>query len=68
VDLTGDDVQDILSLLDGLPFGELHLQTARFSLTLRRAADGGVDAGDADPVRADDRPGGYHSGGRGWWG
>ena len=41
MDLTGDDVQDILSLLDGLPFGELHLQTARFSLTLRRAADGG---------------------------
>lgn len=41
MDLTGDDVQDILSLLDGLPFGELHLQTARFSLTLRRTADGG---------------------------
>jgi acetyl-CoA carboxylase biotin carboxyl carrier protein len=40
VDLTGDDVQDILSLLDGLPFGEMHLQTARFSLTLRRTADG----------------------------
>jgi acetyl-CoA carboxylase biotin carboxyl carrier protein len=40
VDLTGDDVQDILSLLDGLPFGELHLQTARFSLTLRRRPDG----------------------------
>src|SRR5262249_61014007 len=40
VDLTGDDVQDILSLLDGLPFGELRLQTARFSLTLRRTADG----------------------------
>ena len=41
MDLTGDDVQDILSLLDGLPFGELRLQTARFSLTLRRTADGG---------------------------
>ncbi|HEV2243121.1 MAG TPA: biotin/lipoyl-containing protein [Streptosporangiaceae bacterium] len=41
MDLTGDDVQDILRLLDGLPFGELHLQTARFSLTLRRTADGG---------------------------
>jgi acetyl-CoA carboxylase biotin carboxyl carrier protein len=40
VDLTGDDVQDILSLLDGLPFGEMHLQTARFSLTLRRTGDG----------------------------
>jgi acetyl-CoA carboxylase biotin carboxyl carrier protein len=40
VDLTGDDVQDILSLLDDLPYGELHLQTARFSLRLRRAPDG----------------------------
>jgi acetyl-CoA carboxylase biotin carboxyl carrier protein len=40
VDLTSDDVQDILQLLDGLPFGEMHLQTARFSLWLRRTADG----------------------------
>ena len=40
MDLTSEDVQDILRLLDGLPFGELHLQTARFSLHLRRAADG----------------------------
>jgi acetyl-CoA carboxylase biotin carboxyl carrier protein len=40
VDLTSDDVQDILQLLDGLPFGELHLQTTRFSLWLRRTADG----------------------------
>ncbi len=40
MDLTSDDVQDILNLLDSLPFGEMHLRTARFSLTLRRAADG----------------------------
>jgi acetyl-CoA carboxylase biotin carboxyl carrier protein len=40
VDLTGDDVQDILQLLDSLPFGEMHLRTARFSLWLRRDADG----------------------------
>ncbi len=40
MDLTSDDVQDILQLLDGLPFGEMHLQTARFSLWLRRGADG----------------------------
>jgi acetyl-CoA carboxylase biotin carboxyl carrier protein len=40
VDLTGDDVQDILQLLDGLPFGEMHLRTTSFSLWLRRAADG----------------------------
>ena len=40
MDLTSDDVQEILQLLDGLPFGEMHLQTTRFSLWLRRAADG----------------------------
>jgi acetyl-CoA carboxylase biotin carboxyl carrier protein len=40
VDLTSDDVRDILALLDDLPFGEMHLKTARFSLVLRRAADG----------------------------
>lgn len=40
MDLTSDDVRDILQLLDGLPFGEMRLQTARFSLTLRRTADG----------------------------
>jgi acetyl-CoA carboxylase biotin carboxyl carrier protein len=40
VDLTSDDVQDILQLLDGLPFGEMHLRTASFSLWLRRTADG----------------------------
>jgi len=40
VDLTSDDVQDILRLLDGLPFGEMHLQTTRFSLWLRRTGDG----------------------------
>jgi acetyl-CoA carboxylase biotin carboxyl carrier protein len=40
VDLTSDDVQDILLLLDGLPFGELHLQTTRFTLSLRRTANG----------------------------
>ena len=40
MDLTSDDVQDILQLLDGLPFGEMHLRTARFSLWLRRGADG----------------------------
>jgi acetyl-CoA carboxylase biotin carboxyl carrier protein len=40
MDLTSDDVRDILQLLDGLPFGEMHLQTARFSLWLRRTEDG----------------------------
>jgi acetyl-CoA carboxylase biotin carboxyl carrier protein len=41
VDLTGDDVQDILRLLDGLPFGDLSLETARFRLALRRTGNGG---------------------------
>ncbi len=40
MDLTSEDVQDILQLLDGLPFGEMHLRTASFSLWLRRTADG----------------------------
>jgi acetyl-CoA carboxylase biotin carboxyl carrier protein len=40
VELSREDVQDILRLLDGLPFGELHLQTTRFSLWLRRTANG----------------------------
>ncbi|HSZ48517.1 MAG TPA: biotin/lipoyl-containing protein [Streptosporangiaceae bacterium] len=41
MDLTNADVQDILHLLDGLPFSELSLETARFRLSLRRGADGG---------------------------
>ena len=44
VDLTNDDVQDILRLIDGLPFGELHLETARFKLSLRRTGSGESDA------------------------
>jgi acetyl-CoA carboxylase biotin carboxyl carrier protein len=56
VELTSADVRDILTLLDGLPYGELELETARFRLSLRRAADGGwtqqaeVLAGAAAPV------------------
>jgi acetyl-CoA carboxylase biotin carboxyl carrier protein len=41
VDLTNEDVADILALLDSLPYDELDLRTPRFRLTLRRAADGG---------------------------
>jgi acetyl-CoA carboxylase biotin carboxyl carrier protein len=40
VDLSSDDVEDILQLLDSLPFAELHLQTTRFRLSLRRTANG----------------------------
>jgi acetyl-CoA carboxylase biotin carboxyl carrier protein len=41
VNLSNDDVQDILSLLDSLPYSELTLETSQFTLQLRRCADGG---------------------------
>lgn len=41
MNLTRDDVVELLALLDGLPFDELDLQTPAFRLVLRRdAADG----------------------------
>ena len=40
MDLTNEDVADVLALLDSLPYDELDLQTARFRLILRRTADG----------------------------
>jgi acetyl-CoA carboxylase biotin carboxyl carrier protein len=40
MDLTNEDVADILALLDSLPYDEFDLQTPRFRLTLRRAPDG----------------------------
>jgi len=41
VDLTNDDVADILALLDSLPYDSLDLRTDKFRLTLRRAPGGG---------------------------
>src|SRR5579864_3543524 len=41
MDLTNDDVADILALLDSLPYDSLDLETPRFRLTLRRAPGGG---------------------------
>jgi acetyl-CoA carboxylase biotin carboxyl carrier protein len=41
VELTNEDVADILALLDSLPYDELDLSTSRFRLTLRRGAGGG---------------------------
>jgi acetyl-CoA carboxylase biotin carboxyl carrier protein len=41
VDLTNEDVADILALLDSLPYDSLDLETPRFRLRLRRAPDGG---------------------------
>jgi acetyl-CoA carboxylase biotin carboxyl carrier protein len=40
MDLTNEDVAEILALLDSLPYNEFDLQTPRFRLTLRRAPDG----------------------------
>jgi acetyl-CoA carboxylase biotin carboxyl carrier protein len=40
VELTNEDVADILALLDSLPYDELDLQTSKFRLTLRRAPGG----------------------------
>jgi len=40
MDLTNEDVTDILALLDSLPYDELDLQTPRFRLVLRRTPDG----------------------------
>src|SRR5215471_6998806 len=53
VDLTNEDVADILAVLDSLPYDELDLQTPRFRLTLRRTAGGGWSEESqvlADPV------------------
>jgi acetyl-CoA carboxylase biotin carboxyl carrier protein len=44
MDLTNEDVTDILALLDSLPYDELDLQTPRFRLTLRRTPDGWTQA------------------------
>jgi acetyl-CoA carboxylase biotin carboxyl carrier protein len=41
VNLTNEDVADILALLDSLPYDSLDVQTPRFRLTLRRAPGGG---------------------------
>jgi acetyl-CoA carboxylase biotin carboxyl carrier protein len=40
VDLTNEDVADILALLDSLPYDALDLRTDRFRLTLRRTPGG----------------------------
>jgi acetyl-CoA carboxylase biotin carboxyl carrier protein len=40
MDLTNEDVADVLAVLDSLPYDELDLQTPRFRLILRRTPDG----------------------------
>jgi acetyl-CoA carboxylase biotin carboxyl carrier protein len=44
MDLTNEDVADVLALLDSLPYDELDLQTTRFRLVLRRTPDGWTQA------------------------
>lgn len=41
MNLSAEDVQEILRLLDAAQLDELHLETDRFTLRLRRSADGG---------------------------
>ena len=55
MNLTNEDVADILALLDSLPYNELDLQTASFRLTLRRTPDGWTQASQvlSEPVVLD---------------
>jgi acetyl-CoA carboxylase biotin carboxyl carrier protein len=47
MDLTPDDVADILRVIDSTQVNELRLETARFKLTLRRDGDGWVQEAEA---------------------
>jgi acetyl-CoA carboxylase biotin carboxyl carrier protein len=49
MELTNEDVADILALLDSLPYDELDVRTTRFRLTLRRTADGWVQSRQVGP-------------------
>ena len=50
MDLTNEDVADVLALLDSLPYDELDLQTTRFRLVLRRTPDGWTQAAESRAV------------------
>ena len=47
MDLTPDDVADILRVIDSAQMNELRLETARFRLTLRSEGDGWVQEAEA---------------------
>ena len=72
MDLTNEDVADILALLDSLPYDVLDLRTDRFRLTLRRTPGGWTEESelltqpvDATPeVAGAGRAGGISGGGR----
>ena len=73
MDLTNEDVADILALLDSLPYDVLDLRTDRFRLTLRRTPGGWTEESElltqpvdvtpevAGPGRADGISGGGRS-------
>jgi len=56
VDLTNEDVADILALLDSLPYEALDLRTDRFRLTLRRTPSGWTEESEALARPADVTP------------
>ena len=60
MDLTNEDVADVLALLDSLPYDELDLQTARFRLILRRTPDGWTQSAESlsAPTVLEAAPGG----------
>jgi acetyl-CoA carboxylase biotin carboxyl carrier protein len=53
MELTNEDVDDILALLDSLPYDEFDLRTAHFRLTLRRTPDGWVQSRQVYPADTD---------------
>ncbi|HUN30406.1 MAG TPA: acetyl-CoA carboxylase biotin carboxyl carrier protein subunit [Trebonia sp.] len=72
MELTNEDVADILALLDSLPYDQLDLRTSSFRLTLRREPGGWTqarqetsepevvsvpDAGDVVPATGSQEPG-----------
>jgi acetyl-CoA carboxylase biotin carboxyl carrier protein len=72
MDLTNEDVADILALLDSLPYDELDLRTTRFRLTLRRTPDGWTQSTQVLGEGGGSGPWGPHGpskgGGSGPWG
>jgi acetyl-CoA carboxylase biotin carboxyl carrier protein len=60
MDLTNEDVAEILALLDSLPYDELDLRTPRFRLTLRRGPGGWTEESQTltEPVGVTSAPNG----------
>jgi acetyl-CoA carboxylase biotin carboxyl carrier protein len=65
VDLTNDDVADILALLDSLPYDALDLRTDRFHLTLRRTPGGWTEESELLTQPVDATPAAGAGGGSG---